>query len=52
MGITNTFATIPGFVTPLLTNMITTADPDTEPELLKEQWREVRAGLMLIPSGS
>eukprot|EP00038_Savillea_parva_P007854 m.172914 g.172914 ORF g.172914 m.172914 type:complete len:545 (+) comp13610_c0_seq1:313-1947(+) len=41
MGITNTFGTVPGFIAPLVTDMITTADPHTEPELLKEQWRTV-----------
>ena len=29
MGITNTFATIPGFVAPQLTDSMTTADPKT-----------------------
>eukprot|EP00037_Helgoeca_nana_P015170 m.141938 g.141938 ORF g.141938 m.141938 type:complete len:519 (-) comp22892_c0_seq2:155-1711(-) len=41
MGITNTFGTIPGFVAPQVTDMITTADPVTQPDLLRQQWRTV-----------
>jgi len=41
MGITNTFATIPGFVAPQLTDSMTTADPKTHPDELKAQWRNV-----------
>ena len=41
MGITNTAATIPGFLAPMLTDDITTADPITEKEKLLSQWRTV-----------
>lgn len=41
MGISNTFGTVPGFVAPQVTDMITTADPATQPDLLKQQWRLV-----------
>jgi ACS family sodium-dependent inorganic phosphate cotransporter-like MFS transporter 5 len=41
MGISNTFGTVPGFVAPQVTDMITTADPLTQPGLLKQQWRLV-----------
>ena len=41
LGITNSFGTIPGFFAPQVTDMITTADPDTEPEKLKQQWQTV-----------
>ena len=41
MGISNTFGTIPGFVAPYLTDTLTTADPTTQPGLLKLQWQQV-----------
>lgn len=41
MGITNTFATIPGFLAPQVTDLLTTADPKTEPQKLKHQWQTV-----------
>lgn len=41
MGISNTFGTIPGFVAPQVTDMLTTADPHTQKDLLKQQWQTV-----------
>ena len=41
LQVTNSFGTIPGFFAPQVTDMITTADPDTEPEKLKQQWQTV-----------
>jgi ACS family sodium-dependent inorganic phosphate cotransporter-like MFS transporter 5 len=38
MGISNTFATVPGFVAPALVNAIATA-PTTHMGLLRHQWR-------------
>ena len=41
MGISNTFGTIPGFVAPQVTDMLTTADPHTQKDMLKQQWQTV-----------
>jgi len=41
MGITNTVATIPGIMAPIVTNMIATANPTTEKAKLAEQWKTI-----------
>jgi len=43
MGITNSFATIPGFLAPQVTDWLTTANPHTVAgaKLLKKQWQTV-----------